>query len=284
MCMLRVAAAARRVHSGGGGGGGGGGARVLFSGVSFEVAPGRVAVVRGPSGAGKSLLLRGIACLEPLDGGLVSLDGRAADDWGGPAWRARVVYVSQARVGVSGSPLELWEAATALASQRARVRDERVALNSPAAEAARLGLPEEALARAWSELSGGENQRAQLAIALALRPRVLLLDEPTAALDAAAALLVEAAVRASGAACVWVTHSPEQAARVGDVFVEIARKQEEEEEEEEEEEKEEDEAAAIAGRRQQQQQQPAQAKASPRSDSLAAPHARTRQLSSDEDV
>jgi len=67
----------------------------------------------------------------------------------------------------------------------------------------------------WSTLSGGQAARAALAISLALRPAVLLLDEPTAACDPVAAVRVEEALKASGAALIWVSHDPEQPKRVG---------------------------------------------------------------------
>ncbi len=71
------------------------------------------------------------------------------------------------------------------------------------------------LAQPWTTLSGGQAARAALAVALALRPSVLLVDEPTAACDAAAAARVEDALRACGTAVVWVSHDAAQPARVG---------------------------------------------------------------------
>ncbi|MNT13546.1 L-cystine import ATP-binding protein TcyN [compost metagenome] len=81
----------------------------------------------------------------------------------------------------------------------------------------RLGLPEAKLDALVHELSTGERQRMGLVRALLQRPRVLLLDEPTAALDQAATALVEAELSrflAGGAGILLVTHSPEQAARL----------------------------------------------------------------------
>lgn len=78
-----------------------------------------------------------------------------------------------------------------------------------------MGLEPSLLTQAWPTLSGGQAARAALAISLALRPSVLLLDEPTAACDPVAAAKVEQALKASGAALVWVSHDPEQPRRVG---------------------------------------------------------------------
>lgn len=66
-----------------------------------------------------------------------------------------------------------------------------------------------------SDIQGGQAQRVSLAIAVALKPAVLLLDEPTSALDADSARRAEAVLSKCGAALVWVTHDDAQPARVG---------------------------------------------------------------------
>ena len=166
---------------------------------SFSLSAGECVAVRGPSGAGKTLLLRAVADLDPNEG-LVTLDGRDRSTIAGPEWRRLVGYVP-AEPGwwadTVGAHFGEWTAALDF------VRD--------------LGFPEET--RAWpiSRLSTGERLRLALIRALMVRPKVLLLDEPTAALDAASVAAVEALIGArirAGLAVLWVTHDTEQARRV----------------------------------------------------------------------
>lgn len=168
--------------------------------VCFALAPGECVVVQGASGAGKSLLLRAIADLDP-NHGRVSLDGNDRMSMTAPAWRALVGYLP-AEPG--------WWA-------------DRVAehfLDWPANEALarRLNLPDGIGVGLVAHLSTGERQRLALLRALERQPRVLLLDEPTAALDARATAAVEAVLaerRAGGLALLWVSHDVEQAERLG---------------------------------------------------------------------
>ena len=80
-----------------------------------------------------------------------------------------------------------------------------------------LGLPEEAKAWPITRLSTGERLRLALVRAMMLRPKVLLLDEPTASLDPASVAAVEALIATrvrAGLAVLWVTHDTEQAKRI----------------------------------------------------------------------
>ena len=155
--------------------------------------------MQGPSGAGKTLLLRAIADLDPNEG-LVCLDGRDRLTIAGPEWRRLVGYVP-AEPGwwadTVGEHFSEWTAALPC------VRE--------------LGFPEEAKAWPISRLSTGERLRLALVRALIVQPKVLLLDEPTAALDpvsvAAVESLIATRVRA-GRAVLWVTHDDEQAKRI----------------------------------------------------------------------
>lgn len=167
--------------------------------VDLALAPGECAAVMGPSGSGKSLLLRQVADLDPGEGE-VELDGAPRSGMAGYEWRRQVIYC-QAEAG-------WWE--------------ERVAAHFDDAAAAaglveRLGLAPEKMQALVRELSTGERQRLGLARALVKRPRALLLDEPTAALDPDATARVETEVRRyldEGGAALLVTHSEEQARRL----------------------------------------------------------------------
>ncbi|MTJ84373.1 MAG: ATP-binding cassette domain-containing protein [Telmatospirillum sp.] len=166
---------------------------------SLTLSPGECVAVRGPSGAGKSLFLRAIADLDPNEGDVV-LAGQSRDSLAGPQWRRLVGYLP-AEPGWwadrIGSHFSDWAKAAPLA--------------------ARLGLPAEAGDWPVTRPSTGERTRLALVRALAAEPKVLLLDEPTAALDVNSVLAVEDLIAervAAGLAVLWVTHDPAQAGRV----------------------------------------------------------------------
>ncbi len=149
--------------------------------VDVEVAPGELVAVLGPNGAGKSTLLRSVAGLQPLDRGRVEVDGRVLDDG------ADVFVEPEHRpIGVVFQQYLLFEQMSVLENVAFGLR----ARGLRAAEARdrarrwldRFGLAEYAGSRPRA-LSGGQAQRIALARALATDPRVLLLDEPLAALD-----------------------------------------------------------------------------------------------------
>ena len=163
------------------------------------LAPGECVVLSGPSGAGKSRLLRAIADLDVHDG-RVSCQGAAAQALEPSEWRRRV--------GMLAAESQWW---------RDRVADHFAAPpNSDALEA--LDLDDALLDEPVARLSSGERQRFALLRLLANRPRVLLLDEPTANLDPDNVIRVETLIAdymlEENAAVLWVSHNPLQMRRV----------------------------------------------------------------------
>lgn len=167
--------------------------------VSFEVAKGECVAVQGSSGSGKTVLLRAIADLDPARG-RVYLDNTERSTVSGPEWRKRVRYAA-AEPGWWGEiPAEHF------ASQNG-LKQMTVA----------LGLESAQLKQSLSELSTGERQRLALVRALLDRPSVLLLDEPTGALDAKATAKAERLIKQqlkAGRAVVLVSHDRKQVERL----------------------------------------------------------------------
>jgi molybdate transport system ATP-binding protein len=200
--------------------------------------PGSMLVLFGPSGAGKTTILRQIAGLERPDAGTIRFGGEVWCDIAGQQWRPP----QERRVGVVfqeptlfphltvrdniryGVPIRSRSGRRQVAI-RSRSGREQVAIRSLAgreqvAEIARvLGIAdlENRYPRA---LSGGEGQRVALARALTPGPRLLLLDEPFAALDAPSRLRLRREVRAllhaTGTPAVLVTHDRTEALAMGD--------------------------------------------------------------------
>ena len=151
--------------------------------IELDAKPGEVVAVLGPNGSGKSTAFRCLAGLLPIDGGRIDLDGECLDD---PA--ANVFVPPERRpVAVVFQSYLLFNNLTALENVAFGLRARGVAKAAARARAAewleRVGLADHAGHRPQA-LSGGQAQRVALARALATEPRLLLLDEPLAALDA----------------------------------------------------------------------------------------------------
>jgi ABC-type iron transport system FetAB ATPase subunit len=178
--------------------------------LTFEVADGECLAVDGPSGAGKTRLLRAIADLDPAPGH-VFLDGAERREMSAHDWRKVVRYVA-------AEPA--WWTETAREALPAGVAGERAMRLVHG-----LGLEAGILDRPLMSLSTGERQRLALVRALADEPRVLLLDEPTAALDGTTAALVEELVRyqlLAGRKVVLVSHDRGLVDRLADTRLELA--------------------------------------------------------------
>jgi ABC-type Fe3+/spermidine/putrescine transport system ATPase subunit len=189
--------------------------RVVLDHVSLAVEAGQRFSIQGPSGTGKTTLLRIIAGLEAADSGSVWLAGKVATEGAKiklQPWQRGVQMVFQ--------DLGLWPTRNVLQN----VMDARQAAGLPHVKEVStqvlvaLGLGD-FLKRKPGKLSGGEARRLAFARALAMEPKLLLLDEPFASLDPdarhAGFELLEQVLDQTSAAVILVTHDPEEATRLG---------------------------------------------------------------------
>lgn len=208
--------------------------------VSLQVAEGTRFAVVGESGCGKSSLLRAIAGLIPVNQGRITIDGVAIASGGD-----RTVRMPRARRVQRAHRLQLAQRVQMLGQHPEQLFDPRNTILDAVAEVValhagteaatfdirarrcaellgRVGLHQELWHRYPHELSGGQLQRAALARALAVRPRVLLLDEPTSMLDASVQArimaLIEEIRRSTGATILLVSHDVSLVAKVADMM------------------------------------------------------------------
>ncbi|MDQ1699566.1 MAG: type transport system ATP-binding protein [Frankiaceae bacterium] len=187
-------------------------------GLSFTAPTGAVTAVLGRNGAGKTTTVEICAGLRPRDGGSVAVLGQ--EPWRNPVLRPRVGVMPQAAgSGAAGvyPAARVGEVLTLFASFAAHPLDTDALLD-------RLDLTR--LARTpWRRLSGGEQQRLSLALAVVGRPELVFLDEPTAGLDVAARhatwSLIED-LRAAGVSVLLTTHAMDEAERLADHVVVVA--------------------------------------------------------------
>ncbi len=187
--------------------------------VTVRVAAGEVLALLGPNGAGKSTILRTLAGLVALDRGRIAIDGVVVDE---PA-TDRFLEPEHRPIGVVFQDYLLFEHMTVLENVAYGLRARRTPTREARARAAdwldRVGLADYARQRPRA-LSGGQAQRAALARALAASPRLLLLDEPLAALDVGTRATVRRDLRRHldtfDGMRVLVTHDPVDAYALAD--------------------------------------------------------------------
>jgi alpha-D-ribose 1-methylphosphonate 5-triphosphate synthase subunit PhnL len=200
----------------------------VFDSISLDVSAGECVCLHGPSGAGKSTLLRSLYANYKPDAGaiLVETGSGSVDLVGAAPWE--VVELRRRSIGYVSQFLRVIPRVPTLAI----VAEPALALGVPQEEAeararlllARLGIPERLWALAPATFSGGEQQRVNIARGFMVDYPVLLLDEPTASLDAVnratvVALIAEAKVR--GAAIVGIFHDEAVRAAVADRLFEM---------------------------------------------------------------
>ncbi|MFS8035666.1 phosphonate C-P lyase system protein PhnL [Xanthobacter sp. AM11] len=208
-----------------------GGARLpVVSGVSFAVGAGECVALGGPSGAGKSSILKMVFGNYRIDTGAVRVaDAGAMVEVAGIAPR-RMLALRRSRIGYVSQFLRVIPRVSTLDVVAAPLRAEGVPAPEAAARAgallARLNLPERLWGLAPATFSGGEQQRVNVARGFIGAQTLLLLDEPTASLDAANRAVVIDLIRekkAAGCGLLGIFHDAETRAAVADRVVDVAR-------------------------------------------------------------
>ncbi|MER9350660.1 ABC transporter ATP-binding protein [Mesorhizobium sp. M7A.F.Ca.US.010.02.1.1] len=181
-----------------------------LAGVDLSVASGSRTAIVGPSGCGKTTLLRLIAGFEAPDQGRITLDGEVLANGGAavPAHRRGIGVVAQ-----DGALFPHLTIADNIGFGMARGEDKRAERIVELAYI--VGLDKAILKRRPHELSGGQQQRVALARAMAMKPRLMLLDEPFSALDTGLRASMRKAVaellEAAGITTILVTHDQAEA-------------------------------------------------------------------------
>jgi len=188
----------------------------LLKSVSLSLFPQDKLVLTGESGSGKTLLLKTLVLLEPISEGEVFFEGRKLESTQMPAYRSRVIYLSQKSSFVEGSVEENLTWSFHLKTHQKRTYSKPLVLDY----LKRFNLNESFLSLHAKQLSGGEGQIVALIRALILNPKVLLLDEPTASLDINRAQIFERLIldwigANPDRSFIWVTHQKEQEQRLG---------------------------------------------------------------------
>lgn len=188
----------------------------LLRDVNLRLDPGTRLGIVGPSGAGKSLLVRALALLDPLDEGSIDWRGAPAGEKGIAHYRRQVMYLHQRPTLFEGDVEANLRQPFALKIHAKSRFDEQLVSEL----LRKVGRHHSFLQKSATELSGGERQLVALIRAIQLNPSVLLLDEPTASLDAetthAAEQLLEQWFADFGGdhALVQITHDRAQVERV----------------------------------------------------------------------
>lgn len=180
--------------------------RLMIGPITLDVDVGDCLCISGPSGSGKSLLLRAMADMDPHEGNLW-LNGQPAMDILPQAWRIQVGMLP---------PESAWW--LPLVGDHFH--------NGVLIPLERIGLQDAIMEQPVMRLSSGEKQRLALMRLLSNRPRVLLLDEPTANLDPENTQRLETVItdymREHRAAVIWVSHDMAQIERVANRYYELS--------------------------------------------------------------
>lgn len=184
----------------------------------LDIEPGTIIGLAGPNGSGKSTLLRMLAFLESPASGTITFMGSEASSKPGAVHRQVTLLVQE--------PYLLKRTVKANVGFGLKVRNKSDTTTKVHNSLIEVGLdPVKFSDRQWYELSGGEAQRVALAARLVLKPKILLMDEPTASLDVKSArLIMEAALNArdkNGTSLVIASHDLTWLDEVSDKIIHI---------------------------------------------------------------
>lgn len=189
----------------------------ILKGINLEIKKGEIIGLIGPSGSGKSTLLRCINRLIEIDDGTISYNQKNIADLSPIYLRREIALVHQESVMFPGTVYD-----NISFGPRLKYEIDKNFLNKCMKDA---GLPINFSEKVASKLSGGEKKRVALARALALKPKVLLLDEPTSGVDPKNVQTVEKTIidfsKNLKLTVLWVTHYVEQAKRVSNRIANI---------------------------------------------------------------
>jgi iron(III) transport system ATP-binding protein len=189
------------------------GSKPVLTGVDLRVEAGTITAILGPSGSGKTTLLRVVCGFERAQAGSVEIDDEVVDD------ATHFVAPERRRIGYVPQEGNLFPHLTVAANIRFGLSRSAESKQRVADLLEMIGLADRA--RSYPhQLSGGQQQRVALARALAVRPNLVLLDEPFASLDAALRATVRGDVlqilRQAGATALLVTHDQDEALSMSD--------------------------------------------------------------------
>ncbi|MBQ9874530.1 MAG: ABC transporter ATP-binding protein [Thermoguttaceae bacterium] len=184
--------------------------------VELSVAKGKLVALLGPSGSGKTTILRMIAGLEKQDSGDILIDGKVVNDVPGSERGIGFVFQSYALFRY----MNVYDNIAFGLKVKKKSKDE---IDARVKELLKLISCEGLEKRYPSQLSGGQRQRVAFARALAPNPRLLLLDEPFAAIDAKVRLELRSWLRQTinrlGITSIFVTHDQDEAIEVADEII-----------------------------------------------------------------
>ena len=197
----------------------------IWRNLNFELFSGEKVAILGASGSGKSLLLRTLAGLDRVQAGQIIFGGKSIDAWYLPKYRSQIIYLHQRPAlwegTVESNLVQVYhlKANRHLVYNRAAILDYLQLLNKN----------DGFLKRPVNAISGGEAQIVAFLRALQLAPKILLLDEPTASLDAQTAHSLEALVAAWQAqdpqrAYLWTSHDSTQLQRITNRQISLHRR------------------------------------------------------------